>query len=148
MLAVIIIVPISAVLPAAGAAYYYGVGMPNYLPDLLALRDGSLIDIDIAANKGLIQFPSYHTAAAMLAINAFRTSRLLFLPNLVLSGLLILAVPVFGNHYAVDAVAGAAVAAFAIWAARRLAWRLSAEPAPATAYADPERSTPSPARAA
>jgi hypothetical protein len=87
--------------------------------------------MDVSENKGLIQFPSYHTAAAILAINAFRFNRLLFTVNLAVSVLLILAVPTFGSHYLADVVAGGAVAGFAIWTARRLVHWLSYEGAAA-----------------
>jgi hypothetical protein len=86
--------------------------------------------MDVSENKGLIQFPSYHTAAAILAINAFRFNRLLFTVNLAVSALLILAVPTFGSHYVADVLAGGAVAGFAIWTARRLVYWLSHESIP------------------
>jgi membrane-associated phospholipid phosphatase len=69
---------------------------------------------------GLTTFPSFHTAMGLIVIWCARGSRLLFAPMLALNALMIASTPVFGSHYFIDILAGAALAAAAVLLLRRL----------------------------
>lgn len=109
-----------AFLPAFGAvAHYLGTGADLTLfsvePGLYAvdamerLRSGTAVVLKLKSLPGLVTFPSFHTAAAVLLAGAAWRSRL-FLPALAYALLVIAATPVFGGHYFVDLIAGAALA--------------------------------------
>jgi membrane-associated phospholipid phosphatase len=112
MLSVIFIVPIMVLLPAVGAWSQYGVGMVEpWRHDILALRAHTLVTI--GETKGIVSFPSFHTALAVLFIYIAR-GRKWFLPVLILNLLMIASVPTEGAHYGVDVVSGLAVALMAL----------------------------------
>jgi membrane-associated phospholipid phosphatase len=74
--------------------------------------------------NGLISFPSYHAATALLYIwAAWRTPVLKWIV-LLLNIAMLLATPLHGSHYFVDVIAGAVVAFITIritqWAFARL----------------------------
>jgi membrane-associated phospholipid phosphatase len=76
-------------------------------------------------NVGLISFPSYHAATAILYVwAAWRTPFLKWIV-LALNVAMLLATPVHGSHYFVDVIAGIAVAVITIaavkWAFERVA---------------------------
>ena len=89
-------------------------------PTLEALRGGTLHAIQLDNLEGLITFPSFHTAAALMFIWALRTVPYVRWPAIVLNVALIAATPIDGAHYFIDLVGGAAVA-FAALAAKPLA---------------------------
>ena len=104
MLSVLFIVPIMVLLPAVGAWSQYGVGVVEpWRHDILALRAHTLVTI--GETKGIVSFPSFHTAMAVLLINMAR-GRKWSLPVLILNLLMIAAVPTEGAHYGVDVVSG------------------------------------------
>jgi hypothetical protein len=80
---------------------------------LAALRAGGPLSFDLSQLQGLISFPSYHTVLAVLLTHAHRGSRLRW-PIAALNGLMLFSIPIFGGHYLIDMIAGAAVAGFAI----------------------------------
>jgi membrane-associated phospholipid phosphatase len=90
--------------------------------DIIAgLRDGTLRTIDLRQLMGIVTFPSYHAALALIFIAAF-----LHLPRFRIAGgawagLTIVATPVSGGHYGVDVLAGMALAVLALAAAHYLA---------------------------
>src|SRR5260370_34917421 len=57
--------------------------------------------------KGVIAFPSFHAALAMLFTYAHRRLPT-FLPMAVFNGLMLLAIPSEGGHYLVDIIGGGA----------------------------------------
>jgi membrane-associated phospholipid phosphatase len=95
-----------------------------HLEALRALRSDPAHVLDLSRMPGLVTFPSFHTAMGVVAIYCARGTRWLFGPMLVMNALMIAATPVFGSHYGIDVLAGAAVAIAAILVHRRLA-RLS-----------------------
>lgn len=121
---------IACFIPAANALIYVDQapthlstlpdGGHSYFPTLEALRTGTLRVIDFGGMEGLIAFPSFHTANAILFVWALWPIRLLRLPMLVLNALLIASTPLAGAHYVVDLIGGAAVAFGAIVATSRL----------------------------
>ncbi len=112
-------VAVSAILPAEGAAVFFGDATPaRYLEAQRGLREGTLGVLDLGSLQGIVTFPSYHTVTAVALIHAARGTPLAFL-SWALNGLMIFSTPTEGWHYLVDIVAGVAVAVGAIWAARR-----------------------------
>lgn len=139
---------ISGAMPAM--AYFVHLGLtpadyPNLHPGasfvhkaaMDGLRDGSLRLLFLNDGEGIITFPSYHAALAIIFARAFWCVRQLRWVGLVLNVLMILATPIDGGHYFVDVLAGIVIAVLALAAARRataLSWpRLPASPPPVTA---------------
>jgi hypothetical protein len=121
---------ISSLLPAFGTYHQYGIsadtpifrasGYLAQLHELPLIRDGSLRALKLENLVGIITFPSFHAAAAILTVWALwsmRWMRPLVLPAYV--GML-LATPLVGGHYFIDVFAGAGLAVVAIAAARRI----------------------------
>lgn len=119
--AIAIVIPGMVLLPAVGAWTQHGVGMVEpWRGDILALRSHTLLTV--GRTQGIVSFPSFHTAAAVLLVNMARGSKW-FLPVLVLNLLVIVSVMSEGAHYGVDILAGLAVAWAAIAASRSaLVW--------------------------
>src|SRR6266404_7467655 len=77
LISVIITFLISGLIPAVSAYPYYGSFYPELIPemdvtDLFGLRDGTLRVIDLATMGGLVSFPSFHVAVAVLFTWAVR----------------------------------------------------------------------------
>lgn len=122
---------VGAFFPALAAMAYYAppaelfqhVGPTTggyHLEALNALRSDPAHIFDLGRMPGLVTFPSFHTAMGIVAIYCARGTPWLFAPMIVINGLMIAATPVFGSHYGIDVIAGAAVAGAAILAYRRL----------------------------
>jgi len=91
-----------------------------------ALRDGSLTVVELSNLDGIITFPSFHAAVAVLLAWASKGVPLLRWPMLALNLLMLISTVPVGGHYLIDVVAGSALAIAAILAAR--AWESTAEP--------------------
>lgn len=85
-----------------------------HLSHLRMLRDFPAPVLDLADMPGLVTFPSFHTALGVVAIYCARSSRWLLAGSAVANGLMIASTPLFGAHYGVDVIGGAAVAFCAI----------------------------------
>lgn len=118
--ALLIIIPISAALPALGAATHFAVGTPPWVPEVLALRSGSMTVIGEHDLHGVVEFPSFHTVLAILLTLAMRWSPVALALSAGLNALVILSIPVVGSHYLVDVIAGALVCLPAVMVARRI----------------------------
>ena len=66
--------------------------------------------IDPTHTEGITQFPSFHTICGILTVYGARGAWWRFWPACIFSTLLIAATPIYGCHYFVDLIAGAAVA--------------------------------------
>lgn len=99
----------------------------THVPTLEALRSGALHSIRLDNLEGLITFPSFHTAAALMFIWALRTVPYVRLPAIALNVALIAATPIDGAHYFIDLVGGAAVAVAALGASHWLCRRVAAD---------------------
>jgi membrane-associated phospholipid phosphatase len=86
----------------------------DYLPHVLALRDGTFEVFRLPETKGLLTFPSYHTVMAIIAVYAVRNYIWLLVPFALLNTVNILSTMPFGGHYLVDVLAGAVIAVSAI----------------------------------
>ncbi|TGX54924.1 PAP2 family protein [Sphingomonas gei] len=108
--------------PARSAlAYHLGTNvayMPatgiSHLAASDALRSGALRVLDIGALSGMITFPSFHAAAAVLFIWAAWPLARLRLPLLALNLAMLVVTPVQGTHFLIDVIAGVAVASAAL----------------------------------
>jgi membrane-associated phospholipid phosphatase len=128
-LALMITIAISAVVPAIGT--YYGLQLSAaqlpeintavyaaQLRDILALREGSLRELELLHLAGIVSFPSFHAASAVLYMWALWPVRRLGGIAAALNLLMIAATPVIGAHYIVDVIGGVALAVAAIFAAK------------------------------
>ncbi len=150
-LALAVTIAISAVVPAIGT--YYGLQLPaahfpeintavyaGQLRDILALRDGSLHELRLFFLSGIVSFPSFHAASAVLYMWALWPVRGIGGIAAALNLVMIAATPVIGAHYIIDIAGGIAVAAASIWAAKfYLRWlgrtsQTSAAPASSSAW--------------
>lgn len=108
--------------PAVGSTVYYSVQplvpVEPFAPILIALKEGYRA-VDRSSFTGLISFPSYHAAAAVMFTWALWPTRLRW-PVLVINVLMTASAIVVGSHYLIDILAGCIVGAVAISAAGRL----------------------------
>ena len=127
-LTLIVTAIISSLLPAFGTYYQYGIaadtpifrasGYLSQLHELPLVRDGSLRVLNLESLSGIITFPSFHAAAAVLAVWALWSVLWLRPVALVANAGMLLATPLVGGHYFVDVFAGAGLAVLAIAAAK------------------------------
>jgi membrane-associated phospholipid phosphatase len=115
--AVLINVPVMVLFPAIGAWSYYHVGIEPWRADILDLRSHNLSSV--SSMQGIVTFPSFHAALAVLLSNMVR-GRKWFLPVLVLNLLMIVSALTEGAHYLVDLAAGIAMAFVAIGVSRSI----------------------------
>jgi hypothetical protein len=120
--ALLVIIPVWAFLPALGSWVQFGVGVAEaeWLPDVLAMRAGTMPVLGEHAFHGVIVLPSFHTVLAMLLVHAMRWNPLALTVSAVLNALVLLSVPSVGSHYFVDVIAGVPVGLLAIAVARRI----------------------------
>jgi PAP2 superfamily len=122
---------ISAAMPAMAMYVHLGLqpsDFPNLSPaaayvhveHIHGLRDGTLRALNLNTAEGIITFPSYHAALAIIFLVAFWSVPLLRWPGVVLNLALIAGTPIDGGHYFVDLGAGMAIALVSILAASRL----------------------------
>lgn len=91
-----------------------------HLGHLYALRSDAMPVLSLDSLPGLVTFPSFHTAMGVIAIYCCRTVPPLFAVSLAINLLMIASTPIFGAHYLIDLLGGAAVAVAAIAAHRWL----------------------------
>lgn len=132
-IALVLTIVISSLIPAVGT--YYGLGISpvemfplidssNYamqLRDIVALRDGSLRQLDLYKLVGIVSFPSFHTASAILYIWALWPIRSLRWVTITVNIWMIASTPVVGAHYMIDIIGGIGIAVGSILLATRLA---------------------------
>jgi membrane-associated phospholipid phosphatase len=80
----------------------------------LLITTGTFRSIPLDNLEGLITFPSFHTAGAIMFIWALRKVPYVRWPAIALNAALIAATPIDGAHYFIDLVGGAVVAFAAI----------------------------------
>ncbi len=89
------------------------VSQANAMQQLFAVRSGALRVLDLTQATGLVSWPSFHTAGALLVAWSLRNT-LWFWPIILLDGLLIAATVLLGVHYAVDVLGGVTVVAVVV----------------------------------
>jgi len=106
-----------ALWPAGGAFSYYspdGV-VSDYVEQFMAARAGLITEVSTSQLKGIIQFPSYHAAAAILFAYAFMSlPRWISIPALLIDATLVVAALPIGGHHLADVLAGVALAALSL----------------------------------
>jgi membrane-associated phospholipid phosphatase len=135
-LALIATLVIAAIVPAIGT--YYGLGldpasMSNLdthvyalqMHDIPALRDGSLRELKLFKLAGVVSFPSFHAASALIYAWALWPVRGVGVFLAALSVVMLVATPVIGAHYFVDVLGGIAVAVAAIMVAHAVSAQLA-----------------------
>ena len=113
---------ISALVPALGPASLLGnqdflnLKLTGATPaDVLAqLRAGSTRIIDLDHMAGIVTFPSFHTAIALLVVHAVRRDWWLLAPVAGLDALMLASTITEGGHYVVDVLAGGAITIVAV----------------------------------
>lgn len=139
-IALCIAIAIFAFCPALGPYTHFGIPsieIPGNLDAMtwneaiIGLRTGTLHFIQLNTLDGLVTFPSFHAAAAVLLGYAFRDVRLLRLPFVALNAVMFASAVPIGGHYVIDLIGGAIVAAAGIMAARKILDRIQT--------ADPQR---------
>jgi len=108
MLAALLAVVISGLLPAAGVSDWY-----HYTPNpastyaihhFYELRQGIL---DVTQGDGIVELPSFHTTMALIYAYALRHQRkIIFIPVLILNCLMVFSCIPVGDHYLADILAG------------------------------------------
>ena len=119
---------VSALLPAIGTYQEYGIpadtpvfsasGFLVQVDEIPAVRNGSLRLLSFETMTGIVTFPSFHAAAAVLALWACWGVWWMRPFALMAYGGMLLATPLVGGHYFADVFAGCGLAAVAIMAAR------------------------------
>jgi len=120
LIAVIITFAVSSLLPAISAYPYYESLYPALVPemdvrDLFGLREGTLRVIDLATMGGLVSFPSFHVAVAVLFSQAIRGKGFATVMGTIYNIAVIFSTLSAGGHYLTDAIGGGAIAAFSIY---------------------------------
>ena len=131
LVTLIVTYTVAALLPALGTYEFYGIDPshhPNiavrvaslHVPEIMGVRDGTIINISRFAPTGLVTFPSFHAASAvLLAWSVWHIPYLRFL-GLILNILMLAATPLHGSHFLTDVLAGMVQAAVSIGAASAL----------------------------
>lgn len=113
-------------------------GYRDFLHDFPLVRDGTLRELSYRSLTGLVTFPSFHAASAVLYLWAFWPVRWVGPALAVVNVMMLLATPVVGGHYFVDILAGIGIALAAITAATHIANRITGKATtPAFAAAAP-----------
>ncbi len=120
---------VSTLVPAIGAYQQVGLDPATLqhinpgaylaqLHDLPPTREGLLRHLQLLDLGGIVTFPSFHAASAVLYVWALWPARWFRPLILAVNGLMLASTPISGGHYLIDIIAGIAVAASAIVAAR------------------------------
>jgi hypothetical protein len=139
-LALIATTVVSALVPAIGVYQEIGLdpsALQNLDPrayldqvrDLAPVREGALRYLDLFALAGIVTFPSFHAASALLYAWALWPVRWIRPIAIIANGMMLASTPIAGGHYFIDLAAGLAVAMLAIVVARRIGRHLAARTA-------------------
>jgi hypothetical protein len=133
ILTVCVTAVISSSVPAFGTYHQYGLptdfsgfNATGYLVQIDRLplaRDGTLRVLNISHLGGIITFPSFHAAAAILALWGFWGVWWMRPLSLIANVGMLMATPLLGGHYFVDVLAGISLAALAIAVAKLIGER-------------------------
>jgi hypothetical protein len=85
-----------------------------HVASLHELRTNPHVLLDLNRLPGLVTFPSFHTALGVVVIYCARWNPWLFGLSLSVNSVMIASTPLYGSHYLIDVIAGAAVAGLAI----------------------------------
>ena len=129
--ALIVTTIISALVPAIGV--YQQIGLDpsalhnldpqayiEQLRDLPPTRTGTLRHLDLMGLAGIVTFPSFHAASAVLYAWALWPVKWARPIAILANGAMLAATPIIGGHYFIDLFAGIAIAVIAIAGARKI----------------------------
>jgi membrane-associated phospholipid phosphatase len=95
------------------------VAQETHLPIFHGLRDGTFRALTAMTAEGIITFPSFHAALAVIfAVALWPVPILLRWIGLALNILMIASTPIDGGHYFIDVIAGIAIGTFCVIAVR------------------------------
>jgi PAP2 superfamily len=143
ILSLLVTTCISALVPAIGVydlLHLTPADYPSFEPqgyydtarDAPLLRAGGLRLLDLQRLVGVLTFPSFHAASAVLYMWAFWPIAWLRPLVVPLNIAMIAATPLGGGHYFVDVIAGVVVTVLAIYASRRIGAFVAPEVSTAT----------------
>lgn len=130
---------IAAMFPALSPYTFLGVDasqFPNvnmisgywHIHDLSGMREGTLKELEFLNLKGIITFPSFHAALAVIFAWGFWPVVWARIPFLALNLLMLLSVPATGGHYVADVVGGVVVTVVVIMCIHWMSGRMGAAP--------------------
>lgn len=99
------------------------VSIAQHIAPLEGLRSGEHRVFSFAEMAGLVTFPSFHTAGAILAAWAVLRIPVLRVLGVALNVAMLASIPIDGAHYLADVLGGTALAIASIWVAGRIAAR-------------------------
>jgi hypothetical protein len=111
--------------PAVCPPAYYGftstIDMTHLMGQIKGFHDGTMRVVRFDELDGLVSFPSFHVAGAVLVTWAFRHRRRILIPLMVLNAGLVMSTLITGVHYVVDVLAAlplcaGSLAAYRWWA--------------------------------
>src|SRR5262245_28287139 len=128
--ALAVTIAISSLAPAIGTLYGLHLSPETFtslntkvyaaqLRDIVALRNGTLRHLELFHLAGIVSFPSFHAASAVLYMWALWPVRGFASLSIAMNVLMIAATPVIGAHYMIDVIGGIALAAGSIMLAER-----------------------------
>ncbi|WP_249164483.1 phosphatase PAP2 family protein [Bradyrhizobium jicamae] len=133
---------ISALVPAIGTFYGLNISPADFpslntqvyaaqLRDILAVRSGVLRHLELFKLAGVVSFPSFHAASAVLYLWALWPVRGIGKVAAAINILMIASTPVVGAHYVIDVFGGVLLAVTCIAAAKYVAAFVSSRTATA-----------------
>ncbi|MGX4772928.1 phosphatase PAP2 family protein [Bradyrhizobium guangdongense] len=138
ILALWAVIVVSSLLPAIGTYFEFGLpsdtelfnanGYGGQARDIPMLRDGTLRVLNLTKLGGILTFPSFHAAMALVSVWSLWNIWWLRPALLILNGGMLVATPLVGGHYFVDVIAGLSVAAMTIHASKGLTAVVVASP--------------------
>jgi membrane-associated phospholipid phosphatase len=142
--ALAVTIAISALVPAIGTFYGLQLQAEGFgtldttvyaaqLRDIVALRNGSLRYLELFQLAGIVSFPSFHAASAVLYMWALWPVRGFASLSIATNVLMIAATPVIGAHYMIDVFGGILVAVVSIMLANHYLAFMLGEPVQASA---------------
>ena len=124
MVCLVLTLLIFAAIPAQGPFSLYEFApsphQAHYLEHLLGTRSGERTAMSLADCEGLITFPSFHTAYAILLTSAFWGRWRLFIPFANVNSAVIVGTLTSGWHYGIDVLGGVATVVVTILITNRL----------------------------
>ncbi|MDO8288518.1 MAG: phosphatase PAP2 family protein [Parvibaculum sp.] len=124
-LTLLMAITLSALFPAVDPYAFYGLKPDDFtvvwptagmvfLPDYLSLRAGTYDTFNFAAMEGIIAFPSFHAALALMMTWSLRRLPWALGLGLVYNGLMLLATLTEGGHYLADVAVGSLLVVVAV----------------------------------
>ncbi len=117
-----------AIVPAVCPPAYYGfqptIDMTRLIQQIRGFHAGTMTVVRFDQMEGLVSFPSFHVAGALITTWAVRHRRWIFVPYALVNVALIASTMMSGVHYAVDAIAALPLFLVSVFVYRRWASRL------------------------